>query len=110
MRTRPLRRSSVSSRRVKNERMQRPRRNVDRTWREPAVAVTASVFRVRHPWACPTTTKQSQWLGIRVWRRATVNVEVRMSHMAARLYNPGRAENEKGASREGGAPFELAKD
>src|SRR5207247_5600712 len=70
----------------------------------------ADVFRVRQTWARPTTTKQSKWLGMRVWRSATVKGEVRMSHMAARLYNPGGAENEKGASLAGGAFFEFAKD
>jgi hypothetical protein len=50
---------------------------VETTWRRPAAAATAIVLRGRQPWARPTTTKQSQWLGIMVWRSATVNVETR---------------------------------
>ena len=54
-----------------------PRVTVVATWTKPAAAVTPRILPRGQFWALPTRTKQSQWLGIRVWRSAMVNVETR---------------------------------
>ncbi len=89
----PLSRSSASTRCWKNAfpipAKTTPRRKAERAWRNPAAAVTERVRPIRHFWARPTTTKQSQWLGMSVWRSARVNVEKSATEsltMRRRLY------------------------